>query len=346
MKVAIVPLPRAEALRDELHRRDLVDRSVRMVKRGGELLIPLREVPRVDLAAFGARLEDVAGLAPRPVRGSPRALLEDRLAGLGMPRGLAPRHWERLGDVIVLRLNEGMRRHAATLARALGETLGARTVVEDVSGIHGPFREPDVRILWGDGTETVHVEDGIRFKLDVARVMFSSGNLGERMAIARRIRPGQVVVDLFAGIGYFAVPIGVRADAAIVHACEVNPAAYGYLVENIRMNRASKVKPAFGDCRDTAPRGIADWVLMGHFEAARYLDVAFGALGPEGTIVYHERSPRDSFPRTAMRRISSEAEAFGRAIVGAESRVVKSYAPGIVHGVIEARVVDRAGSAR
>src|SRR2546427_462934 len=113
----------------------------------------------------------------------------ERLRAAGIPVERAPRRWERIGDVLVLRFPPGEPREAPTIAKIFGTVLRARTVVQDVSGIHGPLRVPDVRLLWGNGTETVHVEGGIRYALDVARVMFSSGNLAERTGIADRVRP-------------------------------------------------------------------------------------------------------------------------------------------------------------
>jgi len=168
--------------------------------------------------------------------------------------------------------------------------------------------------------------------------MFSSGNLAERVGIAARIRPGQVVVDLFAGIGYFSIPIGVRSRPARVYACEVNPVAYGYLLENVRLNRAANVVPLLGDCRDTAPSGVADWVLMGHFSATEYLDVAFRAMKDAGTLVYHCLAPAKRFPQEAIKRIREAGAQAGCEIGGTRSRRMKSYAPGILHGVVEASV--------
>jgi 16S rRNA G966 N2-methylase RsmD len=47
----------------------------------------------------------------------------------------------------------------------------------------------------------------------------------------------QVVVDLFAGIGYFTLPYLVHAGAHHVHACEWNPAAVEALKKNLKVLR-------------------------------------------------------------------------------------------------------------
>ncbi|MGQ0797350.1 MAG: class I SAM-dependent methyltransferase, partial [Methanobacteriota archaeon] len=252
-----------------------------------------------------------------------------------------PAGWERIGDVVVIRLPPSGRAHARTIGRIHGEVLGARTVVEDRSGVHGPMRTPDIRPLWGDRTETVHVEGGVRFMLDLARVMFSSGNVAERGRTADAVRAGDVVVDLFAGIGYFALPIAVRVPTATVHACEVNPVAFEYLLENVRLNRAGNVAARLGDCRDVAPRGVADTVVMGHFDAPRYLDVAFACLRDVGTLLVHSLAPAEDVPDVPLAQVRAAASHAGVVVEDANVRIVKSYAPGIHHVVVRARAGPR-----
>lgn len=341
MRVAVVRTIQADALLRRLWSLGLVDRAVRITKRGHEVLIPLRGEPGFSLEPFGARVEAIEELVARSPAKNPHDILRGRFRDANLGEDIIPGRWERIGDIVVLRLPSDAQPHASEIGRLIGEVLGAKAVVEDVSGIHGPHRTPKIRILWGSGTETVHTEGGIHFALDVARIMFSSGNLAERVGIAARIRPGQVVVDLFAGIGYFSVPIGVRSRPARVYACEVNPVAYGYLLENVRLNRAVNVVPLLGDCRDTAPSGVADWVLMGHFSATEYLDVAFRAMKDAGTLVYHCLAPTKRFPQEAIERIREAGAHLDFEIGGIHSRRVKSYAPGILHGVVEASVTRK-----
>ncbi len=341
MQVVAVPAREAEELRRELHRLRIVDRSLRISKRGGDVLIPVKAIPSVDLVRFHARLELTDSVTARPVARNPSEDYRRRAHRYGVPAGLAPARWKRVGDVAVVRLSEEAREHGPAIGAALAETLDVQAVVEDMSGIHGILRTPEVRILWGRGLEVVHQEGGVRYMLDVAKIMFASGNLPERISVAAKIPDGAVVVDLFAGIGYFTLPIAVHAHAARIYACELNPVAYHYLIENLRLNRAANVVPLPGDCRETAPRGIADVVLMGHFSAHEYLDVAFDALRGTGLVLYHELCPREQFPQALIERFTAAAREHWYDVDAVQSRIVKSYAPGIVHAALEARVTRR-----
>ncbi len=341
MRVVVVPAPRAEEVRQELHRLGLVDRSLRMAKRGGNVLIPVTADPPRALLGGGLHLEDADGLAARTAARDPRRELEARLRRYRVPRELAPTKWERLGDVIVVRLPEAARDYGDRIGFAFAETFDVRAVVEDLSGVHGVFRTPEVRILWGRGLEVEHLEGSVRYRFDVAKIMFSSGNLPERTSIAGKVRDGDVVVDLFAGIGYFSLPIALYAHPARVYACELNPVAFYYLEENVRRNRAAGVLPLLGDCRATAPRGVADVVIMGHFSAADYLDVAFECLRGSGLVLYHELCPKEQFPQAPVARLTEGARKRWFDVESVHSRIVKSYAPGIVHAILEARVRRR-----
>ncbi len=341
VRIVSVPSARAEELRRVLQADGLIDRTHRMTKHAGRVLMPLTGEPVADLSEYGAVLLETEDLESRPSPRNPVEQLRQRLGELQVPWDAVPKKWERIGDVVVLRIPPAGRVDEMKIARAFAEVLHAGTVLEDLSGVHGILRAPSMRVLYGSRTETVHLEGGVRYKLDVTQVMFSSGNLPERVSVARLVRPGDVVVDLFAGIGYFSLPIAVHSKAAEVHACELNPVSFRYLMENLRLNRVTNVVPHLGDCRSVAPRGVADVVLMGHFSAREHLDVAFECLRGAGIVVYHELTPREQFPGEPVRRVMEAARTRWYDIESARTRIVKSYAPGIVHAIVEARVRRR-----
>jgi tRNA wybutosine-synthesizing protein 2 len=254
--------------------------------------------------------------------------LKDRLPG----------KWELLGDVLLVHLPSELVPYKSGIAETYARILHARTVCLETGGISGVHRTPQVEVIFGEGTETVHKENGILYKLDVAKVMFSSGNMDEKRRMASLDCRGETIADLFAGIGYFSLPLAVHAKAKRVVACEINPVAFGYLVENVARNHVGEVvQPFLGDNR-TLPSGHwADRVLMGYVGTTeQFLPQAFELVKDGGVVHYHEICPIDEFPEKPLRQI---AEAAGKIKIEVlRLGEVKSYAPAISHYVIDFRV--------
>ncbi len=204
--------------------------------------------------------------------------------------------------------------------------------------INGPKREPEVEILVGDNTETIHRENHCFFKLDVAKIMWSKGNTTERKRMAKLVEDGETIVDMFAGIGYFSIPIAVHSSPAKIYSLEINPVSYGYLTENIVLNKVENIiEPILGDCREFAPKNFADRVLMGYIgNTHEYLDKAVEIVKPGGTIHYHESVPdKLKFERPPQRIIDA---AKGRDVEILNKRIIKKYSPGVYHVVIDALI--------
>jgi len=94
-------------------------------------------------------------------------------------------------------------------------------------------------------------ENGISYCFDVTRLMFSSGNVSEKARAAagfssykEAVTPrdsrlpleGEVVIDLFCGLGYFTLPVLIHAGAKKVVACDWNPTATLCLRANMLAN--------------------------------------------------------------------------------------------------------------
>lgn len=67
-------------------------------------------------------------------------------------------------------------------------------------------RDSTLEILVGDNGWVDHNENGIIYSFDSTKCMFSFGNLSEKLRMARLDCVDEIVVDLFAGIGYFVLP--------------------------------------------------------------------------------------------------------------------------------------------
>jgi tRNA wybutosine-synthesizing protein 2 len=256
---------------------------------------------------------------------------------LDMDEKQLPDKWEKFGDVLVLKLPHALYSMREKICAAYADVLGAKTVLIDVGGITGELRKPVFEVAYGGDTVTVHREAGVLFKFDVMKIMFSSGNVFERSRLLSQVEDDEVIVDMFAGIGYFTIPLALKTKVARIYACEKNPEAYAFLRENINLNRVGeKVVPLPGDCREVAPRNVANRVIMGYVKDTHlFLSTARMCLkNGKGYIHYHDLAKVDRFPDEMVNRLREHITDFE--ITGL--RVVKSYAPGVVHGVLDVKV--------
>jgi tRNA wybutosine-synthesizing protein 2 len=255
-----------------------------------------------------------------------------------------PDKWEKTGTVVTIKLPGELKQHQEIIGQAYSEVLGCKTVLNETSGISGVYRKPGVEVISGDRmTETIHVENGIRFKMDPQRIMFSSGNMVERRRMATISNSSETVVDLFAGIGYFSLPIAVYSKPKKIFACEINPIAYRYLCANVVLNHVTDIiEPLWGDNRKTAPKGCADRVILGYLQESQlYLTVVLECLRNQcGILHYHEIVPLESIPELPLKHIENATKKYHRSVELLKVNKIKSYAPRIHHVVLDVRIAE------
>ena len=325
----LVEKPRAEAATESLREEGVYDDGRSVAPHGeGTVALPVTGPP-AETDVLGVVETDL----PRRTRGL-ADLLRER--GWGEEElDLAPASWAVVGRVVLVDVGDAPR--PTEVGEALLELHGEADTVLARGGIAGRTREPDVEVLAGEGdTETVHTEHGIRYALDLAAVMFAPGNKAERARMGEIVREDERVFDMFAGIGYFTLPMA-RAGADVT-ATEVNPTAFRYLAENAVLNGVEGRVSAFrADCRDVAVEGV-DRVVMGYYEAWEYLDSALAALRPGGVVHLHEATPEAELWDRPVSRLGEATDRHGRGVEVLDRRVVKSHSPGVEHVVVDARV--------
>lgn len=250
-----------------------------------------------------------------------------------------PRGWQIIGEVALVHIPDILQPKKALVAEGLLKLYPRCKTVLETRRIMGEYREPVVEKLAGDGTETLHKENYVVYKLDVAKVMFSQGNFYERRRMGT-VGKGEKVVDMFAGIGYFTLPMAVHARPAKVLSIELNPVSYGYLCDNIRLNHVEDVvEPVLGDCRDKAPAGWADRAIMGYVGTTQeFLPWGIRALKPGGILHYHETTPDKLVFDRPVNNIKEAAAQQGRSAGILNTFKVKKYSPGVWHVVVDALI--------
>jgi tRNA (guanine37-N1)-methyltransferase len=170
-----------------------------------------------------------------------------------------------------------------------------KTVLVQTSPVSGNFRLRKLEFIAGENkTSTIHRESECLFSVDVKECYFSPRLSYERMRIAEQVKTGEVIVNMFAGVGCFSMIIAKHSKPEKVYSIDINPAAIRNMQENIRLNRAyEKVVPLLGDAKNIIEKRlshVADRVLMPlpekAFEYLPYASLTLKKLG--GWIHYYD----------------------------------------------------------
>lgn len=217
-----------------------------------------------------------------------------------------------------------------------------KIVLRKLSARKDIYRTRDYEVIAGSGsTEVIHKEYGCLFKLDPTKVYFSPRESTERMRIAKQVAPGEFIMLMFAGVCPYGIIIAKHQPLVKkIVAIEINPIAYEYMVENLKLNKVEdKIIPVLGDVRDKAKEwyGMCDRVIMPLPKGAyMFLDEAFSCLKPEGGIInfYHWAHEDDLYSR-AIELVKEKAREKGRKAKVLGKRIVSPYAPRIYKVAID-----------
>lgn len=242
--------------------------------------------------------------------------------------------WKKIGDILVV--DKKFKNKSKEELTAIADEQKVKSIIA-IDNIYGTKREPRYEFLMGSESETINKENGCYFKLDLTKVMWSKGNVNERIRIARLVEDNETIIDMFAGIGYFSIPIGKFSNAKKVYSMEINPNSFFYLNENIKLNKINNVTALLGDCMELTPNYKADRILMGYVKTTHhYLQVAIDSLNKGGIIHYHETVPEKLIDTRPIARIKQAAK--NREVDLLNIQKIKKYSPGVMHVVVDARI--------
>ncbi len=337
MKLARIPSSEAHDTIPKLVREGYVDTHAKISKDGDNRLVPLLDDCVNSVMKMGYDI--VEGNAHSRYRTPPQERIRERLSSL--PDDVLeqlPYKWEYVGDIVIIRLPDSAEPYKELIGKIYAEELEMATVAVDRGGVSGEFRRPDMELIYGTKTESIRLENGIRYFFDITKVMFASGNVDERERMKNLDCTGETVVDMFAGIGYFTLPLAKFSGASKVIACEKNPDSHQFLVKNVELNEVSHiVTPMLGDNRDIPGTDFADRILMGYVQTtSEFLPKALTMIKKGGIIHYHDTFYVNEY-KTRINEIFTEACGNrGFEILGI--REVKSFAPSVSHYVADVRI--------
>jgi tRNA (guanine37-N1)-methyltransferase len=258
--------------------------------------------------------------------------------------------YDIIGNIAIIRLKKETKKYAKRIAEALMSTHpNVKTVLTQTAGVSGEFRLRKLSHVAGEKkTSTIHMESECVFSVDVKKCYFSPRLLHERRRIAQQTKDGDVVVNMFAGVGCFSILIAKHAKPKKVYSIDVNPTAVEYMKENIRMNREfGKIIPILGDAKKVIKENLrhkADRVLMPLPEKAlEYIPFALLALKKRGGWIHYygfEHAGKNEDPvEKAKSKVSKRLQKLGAAFVVSLGRVVRATGPNWYQIVLDIKIL-------
>ncbi len=188
-----------------------------------------------------------------------------------------PKKWELHGDLAILPKHSFRSSNWLSILsnqpqlqqqiwQAIAQALGVNRLAQQAEISSDRLRTSQVTMLLGENGEVEFTDYGVKFWFDVTKVMFSSGNVTERHRIGSIDMTDECVIDAFAGIGYYTLPMLVRSGARHIYACELNADSVDALSRGARLNGVTnRLTIVEGDNQDTLKNltGLADRVHLG-----------------------------------------------------------------------------------
>ncbi len=291
-----VPSVYGESVRKYLLDSGLLDLEYRIYSSDGKIYFPLKM--EIEVAQIRSVFQIDIRMGKREftkVRDGPRSLTE-ALNDCLSPEQLAllPRAYDLVGDIAILELPPELMDHRYEIGHAFQQIHpNFSTVLLKRGAISGLTRVREYEVIAGEPkTDTIHTEYGCRIAVDLAKAYFSPRLLEEHHRVASLVSDGEIVLDMFTGVGPFALHIA-KSHNAHVFAVDINPEAIALLQRSIRLNRlVGTIDPVTADAHDYVRSNLphsVDRVIMNHPSgAADFMADACHAVKAGGMIHYYD----------------------------------------------------------
>jgi len=228
--------------------------------------------------------------------------------------------YDNFGNIIVVKFpkNFALKDKKKFAEKLLKEQKGVKTVLEKKERIKGRLRKLSTNYIAGENTkEVLYRENGCVFRFNIDKTYFSPRLSNERKEIASKIKKGELVLVMFAGVAPYSIVIAKLSKAKKVFSNEINREANKYAELNIKLNKVKdKIKLVNGDIKRIADKlkEKFDVIVMPRPQLKEtFLKQAF-MLSKKGARIYYYDFCKDDEIDSVVEKIKKEAKKYKKKI--------------------------------
>ena len=263
----------AESVRRYLRERNLLRNNLLLKRDKENVYFPIQDTQGKTLLSYPIILEIFEEKKRKP------ASYKDIVKVPKEFQEVLPSSYDVIGDIILIKLTQDLQPYKKEIGDALLKAHSNIRTVCQTAPVSGELRTRKVTVIAGEHkTRTVHSEYGLSFHVDVQTTYFSPRLASERRRVAALVHPGEIVIDLFAGVAPFSIMIARYAKPRLVYAVDLNKEAVDLAFENVKQNHVLEtVEVIHGDAQNITKmiQEKADRIIMNlPFSAHRFFSTA------------------------------------------------------------------------
>jgi len=202
--------------------------------------------------------------------------------------------FDQIGSICLLRLDpekttKRFRTRAGQLIIATYPKITTAVNKKDIT--RGVERIYPIEYLSGvNNYKSWHREYGVNIKIDLENAYFNPRLAEEHRRISQEVKRGEKILDLFTGVGPFALHIAKVVECE-VYAVDINATAISCLKESIRKNKLKgEIFPITGDAREILQKNITyDRIIINlPRKSIEFLESASGSVKKDGFIYLYQ----------------------------------------------------------
>lgn len=166
-----------------------------------------------------------------------------------MEKGRLNKGFDIIGNIAIVKFDGKLSKNEklSAVKEILNKNKNIDTIFEKTGMTQGEERIPKLKRLIGGSSTALYKENGCSYYVDVKKVYFSPRMSNERLRIIKQIKRNEKILDMFCGVGPFAIPAAKIAEN--VTAIDINKNAINLLKKNIKLNKIQNIDYYCGDSK-------------------------------------------------------------------------------------------------